>query len=162
MIRFVATNNKKYHSSMTHQKTVIAGVSVGTLLCRYSGSNNNNNNSNNNNNNNNNTRSHSKSSIRKFHSTKTTCEPRKVTTKANQSINHTILPSRSEQVSNLSSSQEFDVLIVGGGATGCGAALDATTRGLSTALIEKGDFGNETSARSTKLLWVSSLYHKYI
>ena len=48
-----------------------------------------------------------------------------------------------------------DVLIVGGGATGCGAALDATTRGLSTALIERGDFGNETSARSTKLLWVS-------
>ncbi len=55
----------------------------------------------------------------------------------------TILPPRSEQVDRLSS-QEFDVLIVGGGATGCGAALDAATRGLSTALIERGDFGNET------------------
>ena len=35
--------------------------------------------------------------------------------------------------------------------SGSGTALDAQTRGLSTALIEKGDFGNETSSRSTKL-----------
>ena len=64
-----------------------------------------------------------------------------------------ILPSRDEQISKLLASSErkheFDVLVIGGGATGAGAALDATTRGLSTVLIEKGDFGNETSSRST-------------
>lgn len=68
--------------------------------------------------------------------------------------NLTKIPTRSEQVNGLSS-KEFDILVVGGGATGCGAALDAASRGLSTALIERGDFGTETSARSTKLLWVS-------
>jgi threonine dehydrogenase-like Zn-dependent dehydrogenase len=36
---------------------------------------------------------------------------------------------------------EFDVLVVGGGATGCGAALDAAMRGLSVALVERRDFG---------------------
>ena len=66
-----------------------------------------------------------------------------------------IIPTRSEQVARLSSEKEFDVLIVGGGATGSGAAVDAASRGLSTAMIERGDFGTETSARSTKLLWVS-------
>jgi len=68
-----------------------------------------------------------------------------------------IIPPRSEQLECLSSKQ-FDVLIVGGGATGSGAALDAASRGLSTALIERGDFGNETSARSTKLLWAGIRY----
>ena len=65
------------------------------------------------------------------------------------------IPSRAEQLVNLKSGKEFDVLVVGGGATGSGAALDAASRGLSTALIERGDFGNETSSRSTKLIWVS-------
>jgi hypothetical protein len=63
------------------------------------------------------------------------------------------VPTRSAQISTLLDASrnktEFDVLIIGGGATGAGAALDATTRGLSTVLIERGDFGNETSARST-------------
>jgi len=67
------------------------------------------------------------------------------------------LPTRAQQIANLKASvkdkKPFDVLVVGGGATGAGAALDAQTRGLSTALIERGDFGNETSARSTKLIW---------
>jgi len=74
-------------------------------------------------------------------------------TSASTPARNTIVPSRSDQISTLvSASQnkiEFDVLVVGGGATGAGAALDATTRGLSTALIERGDFGNETSSRST-------------
>lgn len=70
------------------------------------------------------------------------------------------VPTRSEQLKRLSS-KEFDVLIVGGGATGCGASLDAASRGLSTALIERGDFGTETSARSTKLLWVSCSHFYY-
>lgn len=47
---------------------------------------------------------------------------------------------------------EFDVLIIGGGITGAGAALDASTRGLKTALVEMKDFGWGTSSRSTKLI----------
>ncbi len=46
----------------------------------------------------------------------------------------------------------FDCLIVGGGATGSGAALDAALRGLNVALIEKNDFSSGTSSRSTKLI----------
>lgn len=46
---------------------------------------------------------------------------------------------------------EFDVLVVGGGVTGAGAALDASTRGLSTALVEARDYGSGTSSRSSKL-----------
>jgi glycerol-3-phosphate dehydrogenase len=71
------------------------------------------------------------------------------------------VPSRSEQVERLQKSdpsQCFDVLVVGGGATGCGVALDATMRGLKTALIERNDFGYETSSRSTKLLWAGIRY----
>ena len=45
----------------------------------------------------------------------------------------------------------LDVLVVGGGVTGAGAALDATTRGLSTALVEARDFASGTSSRSSKL-----------
>ncbi|MBL7759220.1 MAG: glycerol-3-phosphate dehydrogenase/oxidase [Sediminibacterium sp.] len=48
--------------------------------------------------------------------------------------------------------QEFDVVIIGGGATGLGAALDAATRGCSTLLVEQFDFGKGTSSRSTKLV----------
>ena len=46
----------------------------------------------------------------------------------------------------------FDVLIIGGGITGSGIALDAASRGLNTALIEKNDFASGTSSRSTKLI----------
>jgi glycerol-3-phosphate dehydrogenase len=45
-----------------------------------------------------------------------------------------------------------DVIIVGGGVTGCGAALDAATRGLSVALLEAHDYAFGTSSRSTKLI----------
>jgi glycerol-3-phosphate dehydrogenase len=45
-----------------------------------------------------------------------------------------------------------DVLVVGGGVTGAGVALDAATRGLSTALVEARDFASGTSSRSSKLL----------
>jgi glycerol-3-phosphate dehydrogenase len=47
--------------------------------------------------------------------------------------------------------QTFDLLIIGGGATGTSAARDAALRGLSVALLEKDDFGSGTSSRSTKL-----------
>jgi glycerol-3-phosphate dehydrogenase len=52
----------------------------------------------------------------------------------------------------------LDVLVVGGGCTGSGTALDAATRGLSTALVERYDFGSETSSRSTKLIWAGIRY----
>jgi glycerol-3-phosphate dehydrogenase len=48
--------------------------------------------------------------------------------------------------------ERFDVLIVGGGATGLGSAVDAAARGYRTALIEAGDFAKATSSRSTKLV----------
>jgi glycerol-3-phosphate dehydrogenase len=46
---------------------------------------------------------------------------------------------------------EFDVLVVGGGVTGAGAALDAATRGLRVALVEARDYASGTSSRSSKL-----------
>ncbi|TRZ14683.1 hypothetical protein HGM15179_012437 [Zosterops borbonicus] len=62
------------------------------------------------------------------------------------------LPSREQQLAALQSGEEFDVLVIGGGATGCGCALDAATRGLKTALLERDDFSSGTSSRSTKLI----------
>lgn len=48
--------------------------------------------------------------------------------------------------------ESFDVLVIGGGATGAGVALDAAARGLSVALVERDDFAGGTSSRSTKLV----------
>ncbi|XP_061899540.1 glycerol-3-phosphate dehydrogenase, mitochondrial [Entelurus aequoreus] len=61
------------------------------------------------------------------------------------------LPSRQGQLTRLRNT-EFDVLVVGGGATGAGCALDAATRNLKTALVERNDFSSGTSSRSTKLI----------
>jgi glycerol-3-phosphate dehydrogenase len=47
---------------------------------------------------------------------------------------------------------EFDVVVVGGGITGAGVALDAATRGYSVALVEKADYSSGTSSRSSKLV----------
>lgn len=58
---------------------------------------------------------------------------------------------RMESIENMKKT-EFDLLIIGGGITGAGIALDAITRGLSVALIEMGDFAHGTSSRSTKLV----------
>jgi glycerol-3-phosphate dehydrogenase len=49
-------------------------------------------------------------------------------------------------------SEEFDVLVIGGGITGAGVALDAASRGLRTALVEKDDFASGTSSKSSKLV----------
>src|SRR5689334_1146693 len=46
----------------------------------------------------------------------------------------------------------FDVLIVGGGITGCGIARDAALRGMRTALVEKNDFASGRSSRSSRLV----------
>ncbi|NXV47891.1 GPDM protein, partial [Uria aalge] len=61
-------------------------------------------------------------------------------------------PTREQQILALKTTSEFDVLVIGGGATGCGCALDAVTRGLKTALLERDDFSSGTSSRSTKLI----------
>src|ERR1700704_126813 len=58
---------------------------------------------------------------------------------------------RTEFITQLSS-QTFDLLVIGGGITGCGIALDAALRGMSVALVVKADFASGTSSRSTKLV----------
>jgi glycerol-3-phosphate dehydrogenase len=59
---------------------------------------------------------------------------------------------RQEQLKKLQTTIEFDVCIIGGGATGAGIALDATLRGLKVVLIDKHDFAAQTSSKSTKLI----------
>lgn len=48
--------------------------------------------------------------------------------------------------------EDFDVLSVGGGITGAGVALDAASRGLRTALVERDDFASGTSSKSSKMV----------
>ncbi len=48
--------------------------------------------------------------------------------------------------------EPWDIVIIGGGATGAGVAVDAATRGYKTLLLEREDFGKGTSSRSTKLV----------
>lgn len=59
---------------------------------------------------------------------------------------------RTEQIDRLRSTPGWDILVIGGGATGLGAALDAASRGYKTLLVERADFGKGTSSRSTKLI----------
>lgn len=61
-----------------------------------------------------------------------------------------MMPDRSSLWSSLDG--DFDVLVIGGGATGLGVAVDAATRGYRTALVEAGDFAQATSSRATKLV----------
>ncbi len=58
---------------------------------------------------------------------------------------------RADALSALSEEQ-FDLVVVGGGITGAGVALDASTRGYSVALVERADFAAGTSSRSSKLV----------
>jgi glycerol-3-phosphate dehydrogenase len=59
---------------------------------------------------------------------------------------------RQTQLSQLAAGPEWDVLIIGGGATGLGIAVDAASRGYRTLLLERADFAKGTSSRSTKLV----------
>lgn len=66
-----------------------------------------------------------------------------------------MVPPREVQESALigsSPTSPLDMLVVGGGATGCGVALDAVSRGLRVGLVEREDFSSGTSSRSTKLI----------
>ncbi len=58
--------------------------------------------------------------------------------------------------------EHYDILIIGGGITGAGIALDAVSRGLKTALVEKNDFAFGTSSRSTKLIHGGLRYLKQL
>jgi glycerol-3-phosphate dehydrogenase len=59
---------------------------------------------------------------------------------------------RREQAIEALNAEEFDVVVIGGGITGAGVALDAASRGYSVALVEKADFASGTSSRSSKLV----------
>jgi glycerol-3-phosphate dehydrogenase len=59
---------------------------------------------------------------------------------------------RQEMLISLEGLPEWDIIIIGGGATGLGAAVDAATRGYKTLLLEQYDFSKGTSSRSTKLV----------
>ncbi|XP_064553854.1 glycerol-3-phosphate dehydrogenase, mitochondrial [Drosophila montana] len=67
------------------------------------------------------------------------------------------LPKRKQQVKSLKN-EHFDVLVIGGGAIGCGCALEAATRGFKTALIEAEDFASGASSKSSKLVEGSNSY----
>ncbi|KAJ5660773.1 Glycerol-3-phosphate dehydrogenase [Penicillium longicatenatum] len=69
--------------------------------------------------------------------------------------NFPTIKSRIEQIKDLKRSQDeesYDLLVIGAGATGAGIALDAATRGLKVAVVERDDFSAGTSSKSTKLV----------
>jgi glycerol-3-phosphate dehydrogenase len=67
-----------------------------------------------------------------------------------------------DKISSTLSSEHFDLLVIGGGITGCGIALDAAQRGMKVALVEKADFASGTSSRSTKLIHGGLRYLKQL
>ena len=71
------------------------------------------------------------------------------------------LPDRPASLARLRA-ETFDVLVIGGGITGAGIALDAASRGLSVGLVEKGDYASGTSSKSTKLVHGGLRYLKQL
>ncbi|MDO8699088.1 MAG: glycerol-3-phosphate dehydrogenase/oxidase [Rhodoferax sp.] len=63
-----------------------------------------------------------------------------------------LLTRRAELIARLAQDRQYDIAIVGGGATGLGVALDAAARGFSVVLVESHDFAKGTSSRATKLV----------
>lgn len=59
---------------------------------------------------------------------------------------------RQKLIDRLKKDNKFDVIVIGGGASGLGAAFDASNRGLKTLLVERKDFAKVTSSKSTKLI----------
>lgn len=73
--------------------------------------------------------------------------------KSNSSLNKVFdNKGRNEAGSGEEDAEPYDLLIIGGGATGSGIALDAVTRGLKVAMVERDDFASGTSSKSTKLV----------
>ena len=61
------------------------------------------------------------------------------------------MKSRAEEFKNIAGEQ-FDLCVIGGGATGSACALDAQLRGIRTVLLEAGDFAGATSSAATKVI----------
>src|SRR2546430_7446543 len=78
------------------------------------------------------------------------CLPRQRKLRRRRAMEPLAAAARTAHVERLAREQ-FDVLVIGGGITGAGVALDAAARGYSVALVEKGDFASGTSSKSTKL-----------
>ena len=68
------------------------------------------------------------------------------------SANASLNPQRRQADVRRLANEQFDILVIGGGVTGAGCALDAATRGLKVALVEQRDLASGTSSRSSKLL----------
>lgn len=77
------------------------------------------------------------------------------------SIQSFSVENRAEQIEKLKS-EKYDLIIIGGGITGAGIALDAANRGLKTCLVEKNDFASGTSNKSTKLIHGGLRYLKQL
>ena len=60
------------------------------------------------------------------------------------------MKARAKHIADLEKTH-YDIIVIGGGASGAGVALEAASRGLKCAVIEKNDFASGTSSRSTKL-----------
>ena len=69
-----------------------------------------------------------------------------------ESVSPPPLKSRSQHLEEIKQNTDYDIVIIGGGCNGAGVALDASSRGLKTLLIEANDFGNGASSKSTKLI----------
>lgn len=67
---------------------------------------------------------------------------------------------REELLAKLREDTVWDVVVIGGGATGAGIAVDAASRGLKTVVLEAQDFSSGTSSRSTKLIHGGVRYMK--
>ena len=67
---------------------------------------------------------------------------------------------RAEQIAQLAQDELWDVVVIGGGATGAGIAVDAASRGLKTLLLEAQEYSSGTSSRSTKLIHGGVRYMK--
>ncbi len=59
---------------------------------------------------------------------------------------------RNSSIQAIKTTAQWDIIIIGGGATGLGCAVDAANRGYKTLLLEKYDFAKGTSSRATKLV----------
>src|SRR5699024_3073752 len=59
---------------------------------------------------------------------------------------------RNNSLKNIINTECWDIVVIGGGATGLGTAVDAASRGYKTLLVEQADFAKGTSSRSTKLV----------
>ncbi|HWI61268.1 MAG TPA: FAD-dependent oxidoreductase, partial [Symbiobacteriaceae bacterium] len=71
------------------------------------------------------------------------------------------MSSRAEMHRKMTEQQHFDLVVIGGGITGCGVAYEAAARGARVAVLERNDFAFGTSSRSTKLIHGGIRYLKH-